>query len=259
MSKMNAHSARKEKMMKVFDPDSTIFTEEVIRESQGFVDGLKKITGPTDQFDNEIFANYEAVRFCEVVQATPIQFKEARAKLDEAYRKKRDLKIQAENQRKAIFHDLEEMSKPVISYLSECADEAISRVWRLRIFQHSGLESNVFTDKISTQVETNLPRVYEIRELLLNFKLKIHSMAHFPLKEIQILLEEVNEKVNFIDLRKVEVVSMSLYEAQGIEADLKENTSIPISAEVARLADRGWMEETYENVKAKVKRVTGSG
>lgn len=243
--------------MKVFDYDSTIFTEGAIKKSENLVNQLKKITGPANQFDDEIFSAHESVRRCEIVQADSLMLAQSRSQLDRGLRKKREFKIQIENQRNVIFRGLEEITKPVIGYLSECADEAISRVWRLRIFQHSGVESNVFSDRITTEVETNLSKVYEIRELLLNFKSKIHSMAHSPLKEIQILSEEVNEKVNFIDLQKVNVVSMSLYEAQGIESDLKEKTSIPIPPEVVRLAEKGRFEETYENVKLKVKKVIG--
>lgn len=242
--------------MKVFDPEN-IFTEEAIRESQRLVDELKKVTGPGDQFDDSIFSAHEKVRRAEIVQADSVVLAGARSELDKALRKKREFKVQVENQRNAIFRGLKEITKPVIQYLSECADESIGRVWRLRIFQHSGLESNVFSDKISTEVETNLSKVYEIRELLLNFKSKIHSMAHSPLKEIQILSQEVGEKVNFIDLQKVNVVSMSLYEAQGIESDLKEKTSIPIPPEISRLAERGWLEETFENIRLKAKKAIG--
>jgi hypothetical protein len=242
--------------MKVFDPEN-IFTEEAIKESENLVNELKKITGPTDRFDDEIFLAHEKVRKAEVVQADPIMLAEARSELDKALRKKREFKVQIENQRNGIFRGLEEISKPVIQYLSECADEGISRVWRLRIFQHSGLKSDLLSDKITTEVETNLSKVYEVRELLLNFKSKIHSMAHSPLKKIQILSEEVSEKVNFIALGKAEAVSMSLNEALAIESDLKERISIPIPPEVIRLAQTGWLEETYDNVKLKVKRVMG--
>ena len=243
--------------MKIFDPDLSIFTEGVTRESQRLVDELKKITGPADQFDDEIFSAHEKVRRCEIIQSDHVVLAGKRGELERILRKKREFKVQVENQRNAIFHGLEEITKSVISYLSECADESIGRAWRLRIFRHSGLESNVFSDKIITQVETNLDKVYAVRELLFHFKSKIHSMAHSPLKEIQILSEEVSEKVNFIDFQKVNVVSMSLYEAQGIESDLKEKTSIPIPPEIVRLAEKGRFEETYANVKFKVKQVMG--
>ncbi len=243
--------------MKVFDPDLSIFTEEAITESQRLVDQLKKITGPTDQFDDEIFSAHEKVRRCEIVQADSLMLASARSQLDKALRKKREFKVQSDNQRNSIHNRLEAINKPVIGYLSECADEAISRAWRLRLFHHSGLESNVFTDKMTTNVETNLSKVYEIREMLFSFKSRLHSMAHSPLTEIKILSDEVAEKVNSIDLRKIEIVVMGLGQAQSIEADLKEKTSIPIPPEVRRLADRGWFEETYDSVRLKAKKAIG--
>lgn len=230
--------------MKIFDPEN-IFREEAIRESENLVNQLKKITGPADQFDDAIFSASEAVRRCEIVQSDPAILAAARVELDKALRKKRDCKVQVENQRNAILRGLEEINKPVILYLCECADESIGRVWRVRIFQHSGLESNVFTGKMATQVESNLSKVHEIRSLLLNFKSKIHSMAHSPLKEIQILTQEISEKVN-IDLRKTEVVTMSLYEAQGIESDLKERPSIPIPPRIYEDAQKGRFQDAWE-------------
>ncbi len=246
--------------MKVFDPDLGVFTKKGIEESEKLSNELKKITaaGGTDQFDNEIFSAHEKVRRAEVVQVESAVLAGARKKFEIALRKKREFKVQIENQRNAIFRRLEEISGPVIQYLSECIDESVSRIWRLRIFRHSGIETSVFNDKMTTEVETNLSRIYEVREMLLNFKSKIQGMCHFPLKEILTLSQEAGEKVNFIDIGKADVVSMSLYEAQGIEADLKETkSSVPIPPEVSRLAEVGWLSEKYDEISAKVKKAMG--
>ena len=206
--------------MKVFDFDESIFTEESMKESAVLVNELGEIPHITTEYDDAIRVADAKVRDGTVVGASPTVMRAANLELYKARQKKQMVKFSSDNKRQELLRQLEALNAPFIAYLRECVEESINRLFKLTDF-HRQTTQNMWTDKKSVEVQTNLNIICDARETLLTGRENISKLNHSPLKEILAVAEAISEEINSINLKKIESLTLTKTQADDIAESLK--------------------------------------
>lgn len=213
--------------MKIFDYDESIFLEEAMEETEKLVSEANEIRTNTEQFDEEInLAGLELER-CKRVHARNDVIQNAAIAYQKGLQKKLNIKLQSEQRRDEIFRRLGEINDPVIHYLSECVLVALDRLKGAIIFHYEKTDTSMWTDAKTARVKLNQDLISNVRGALLNFRSRIQSLSHSPLKEIKDEAEAISERVNAVDFKKTEVVNMLPSQVKDFEEALKGTPSSP--------------------------------
>ena len=116
-----------------------------------------------------------------------------------------------------------------------------------------GTDKNIFTDKWTVQVESNLGKINDAREVLLTFRSKIRALHHASIEEILTEAQALSERINFTDFKKTETITMVPSAAKEIEEILKGTPSPNIPAEFYQYAEKGFMDSQFEHVQQDLK------
>lgn len=177
--------------MKIFDFDSEIFTEEAMEESQRLINEWEEIGRGASVGDRR----------------------------------------QSKIRRESAYNKIQEFNRPILNYLRECVNEGFKRLSGMEVFRHLKTDVRYTDDKPRVLVETNQKVIGEVREALRLFLDKLRGMSQASLKVIQSEAQAMSERVNLINLKESETVTMGQEAFRDRDRALRErgitSSSIP--------------------------------
>lgn len=199
-------------MRKTISYDAGIFEPEAIKQTKRLVTEKDKLNGevPQELKDRVREANTVA-EDCKLVGASYHDARSANLKLYHTKRAIQLFKVGQSQARDKLSRQLEELDTPPADEVLRVRDE--SRRWLASqvIFRRIETKKDSFTDKKTVAVITNLPVIEEVRDLLTQLG-GVRNMLHSPLGDMKTLVEDLVEKINAIDLKKVATVTMSRFD-----------------------------------------------
>jgi hypothetical protein len=246
---------RRGEKMRIFDWETTIFEEGTL-ECERLLAERGKISSAPPEGNSELCELWHRSDDLEKSLAAPGVIDEARRNYEQAKNREISIRNQKSLRRDQINRELEKINGPIISYLCECADQGISKLRGLIFFDRGAMTVSL-DDHHRVSIRTNLTTIAAVRELLIRYKPKIKNLLHGSLAEIQKETETTAEEVNVKNLKVDEQIPMSPSIAREIELELKGESPGPIPPSVLRDAQRGQLQERWDDVLKKFNELTG--
>jgi hypothetical protein len=237
-------------------------TEEMIEKSQRLSNQIVAepagLEGKKKEINEEIWAAKQGYD-----KAVGLRMnKEAQEMVTALEKKKKKLaalEYERSHPREEARKEIERINAPLIEESLFLIDQFLDRLPGkrvLRVIKQLMTNDPLIMGMIKV-TQTNRVAIAKVRELLLNSKKKIQKMKYSPISEILLFIEGVEGEVNKVDLKQCDEVQMRDSEYHDEMVLMEEKKSPSFSPQYYKAAQRGFLEDEFDNLKQKVKRVLG--